>query len=341
MKHLMFGLMAAALAGAAGAQPAPASGPAPIRETPSNAALGVSADRYIGDPSRSVTWISRDAILTRAILTPGDPSKPGPGGAALRFRKEVDLGIIQPGESTPLATVPEQQLVYVSKGEGRLDDGAQAWDLKPGSVFIVPPGARHRLASTGPDPLQMIMLSTPAALATAVNQIVVRDVSKVLYTEQNVHWSNHSKAPFSDFGERFLVVYMGPMTVAAYHSHPPEFEEGWVKITDGATLMQLGSEIRRWPANVGILSPNNSAVIHNAINPTESVQAWFYFQGRPAGAPAGPPANAAPPAPPPIIPGGPAANGRRYNTPEIAASAAASTVPSHPLPGASSAPRRR
>jgi mannose-6-phosphate isomerase-like protein (cupin superfamily) len=326
MKTLLIGLIAAgAVAGpvAQAQAPAPAgaapTAPAQIREPPSNLQLGLNADRFIGDPARSVTRISRDAIMTRAILTAGDPSQPGPDGAVLRYRREVVLGAIQPGEATPLSVVPDQQILYVTHGEGRLDDGGRSWELKPGYAVLIPPGATHRLSSVGGDPLEMIMMSTASPPTPAGGEILVRDTSKILYIEQGVHWTNMSKSPFSDLGERFLIVYMGPMTLAGAHAHTPDTEEGWVKITDGPTFMQVGSEIRRWPANVGLLSPNNNQTVHAAINTGDKVEAWFYFQGRPASAPQAPTGNTAP------------AYGGRHWTAEIAQSAIDATVSPRPL----------
>jgi mannose-6-phosphate isomerase-like protein (cupin superfamily) len=336
MKTLMLSLLVAtALGGAVQAQtppaastPAPAVAPAQIREPPSNLQMGLDADRFIGDPARSVTRISRDAIMTRKILTAGDPSQPGPDGAVLRYRKEVVLGAIQPGESSTLSSVPEQQIIYVTHGEGRLDDGGKAWDLKPGYAILIPPGATHRLSSVGGDPLEMIMMSTASPPTPAGGEILVRDTAKILYIEQGVHWTNMSKSPFSDLGERFLIVYMGPMTIAGAHAHTPETEEGWVKITDGQTFMQVGSEIRRWPAGMGLLSPNNSQTVHAAINTSDTVESWFYFQGRPASPPQAPTNGPRP------------ALGGRIWTPQIAQSAIDATVASHPLSAAAPAKRR-
>ena len=59
----------------------------------------------------------------------------------------------------------------------------------------------------------------------------------------------------ADLGERFLLVYLAPMSIAGPHSHTPETDEGWVKITDGPTLMQMGSELRAWPNDTGFIAP--------------------------------------------------------------------------------------
>jgi hypothetical protein len=77
--------------------------------------------------------------------------------------------------------------------------------------------------------------------------------------------------------DRIYIVDMAPMTMAGPHAHVPNAEEGWVKITDGDALMELGSEIRRWPINVGFIAPPNGQTVHAAINISDSVQSWFYF----------------------------------------------------------------
>lgn len=302
------------------ANPAPSSAPTLVREPPSNLQMAIDVDRFIGDPAKSITRISRETIMTRTILSAGDPDKPGRAGAVLRYRKEVVLGTMQAGESTPLSTMPEQQVIYVKGGQGRIDDGTQYWDLKDGLVILIPPNRPHRLTNTGTGPLKMIMMSAlPRAGVTSVPGILVRDVSKILYIEQGVHWTNLSKSPLTDAGERFLIVYMGPHSIAGPHAHTPETEEGWVKITDGPALMQLGSEIRPWNADVGLLSPNNNQTVHAAINLSDEVQAWFYFQGM------------GPNSPPPPGPAPAPTNGRPPVNPAIPKSAVDATIPGKPL----------
>ena len=110
----------------------------------------------------------------------------------------------------------------------------------------------------------------------------MRDVNVILYTERNVHWSNFAKYVFDDRdgmhpSDRIYIVDMAPMTIAGPHAHVPNSEEGWVKVTDGDAIMQLGSEIRRWPANAGFLAPPNGQTVHAAINISDTVQSWLYF----------------------------------------------------------------
>src|SRR5262245_4654392 len=69
---------------------------AQIRELPSNEESGVDIDRFIGYPSLSHPKITHDALVTRAILTRGNPYQPGEAGAVLEFRKSLAVGTLWP-----------------------------------------------------------------------------------------------------------------------------------------------------------------------------------------------------------------------------------------------------
>jgi mannose-6-phosphate isomerase-like protein (cupin superfamily) len=302
---LVVPLLAQSLAGPLLAQGAPARPTAP----PSNDRTGVSIDRYIGEIGTAFSRVSHDVMFTRSILRKGDPLGPGERGAVLRFNNDIGLATLMAGNATPLTRLTEQLILLVQSGEGRLDDGSMAWDLKPGIAAIVPPSLAHRFTSTGPEPLMMLMLTRDLeAEVTPRRGILVRDVNTLAFTEQNVHWSNMAKYVFSGahpddgihWGDRVYIVYMGPMTMAGPHAHPPETEEVWIKLTDGDAVMQLGSEIRRWPKYVGFLVPPNGQTVHAALNLSDEVQAWFYFARHDANAPRPDPNAARPPGNPVI-----------------------------------------
>lgn len=264
---------------AVSAQAPVAGGTPPVpREPPSNIQTGIYPQRFVGDAAKSITRIARDTIMTRNILTMGDPMGAGANGAALRYRKEVVLGTMMPGEATALAAMPDQQVIYIEEGTGTLDDGVRGWKLHPGLVLLLPANVRNRFTATGDQPLKMLMMTEPAHTdEKAAKNILVRDLSKILYIEQGAHWTNMSKSPFSDVGERFLIVYMGPRTMAGPHAHTPETEEGWVKLTSGPAWLEMGSEIMPWTQNMGMIAPPNGQTVHAAINTSDSIQAFFYF----------------------------------------------------------------
>lgn len=254
------------------------------REPPSNDDAKVSVDMYIGDASRSPAKVSHDIFYTQSILTAGDPQHPTAPGAVLLYDKEIVLATLPGLNETPLAQVPEQLVLYIESGKGRLDDGKLFWDLKPNTAVIVPPNVAHRLIATTDAPLKFLMLSkTLEPSVTPRKDILVRDIDKLALTERNVHWSNMSKYVFLGQNDgmfptdRVFIVYMNPMTIAGPHAHTPGQEEAWVKITDQPALMQMGSELRAWPANVGFIAPPNGKTVHAAINNSNDIQAWFYF----------------------------------------------------------------
>ena len=269
---------AAGLATMATGLPAAAQDNTVPRQTLSNIETGISMDRFIGDASTAVTSVSHDVIMTRPILTTGDPTTSGPRGAVLRYRNSVALGMMAPGEVSSLAGVEHQLVIYVERGHARIDDGQRSWELHPGYAAIVPANVPHRFTNAGDEQLAMLMMEEPATDAVNAAGIVVRDTAKLLYVENGAHWSNLSKAPFSDLGERILIVSMGPMSIAGAHAHTEDTEEGWVKLTDAPALMQIGSEIRPWKANMGMISPPNDKSVHAAINISDEIQSWFYFQ---------------------------------------------------------------
>jgi mannose-6-phosphate isomerase-like protein (cupin superfamily) len=315
-KSLLLALATAAslavLAPAVHAQPAPAqAAPAGAaaaadapREPPSNDQVGVAVDMYVGDASKAPAHVSHDVLFTQSILRAGDPQHPTAPGAVLLYDKEIVLATLPARNETPLTQVPEQLILYVESGQGRLDNGKLFWDLHPGVTILIPPNLAHRLTNSADQPLKFLMLSkTLEPSVTPRKDILVRDVDKLALTERNVHWSNESKYVFQGQqdgmfpSDRVYIVYMGPHTIAGPHAHTPGQEEAWVKVTDGPSYMQLGSEIRPWPANVGFIDPPTGKTVHAAINLSDNIEAWFYF----ARLQPNPPANSAPrPAPPAI-----------------------------------------
>jgi len=283
-KSIPFALISAfALAAPAVAQQAAPETPPVPREPPSNEKVGISIDRFIGNANEAPAHVTHDVMFSRTILSAGDPHQPGDPGKVLRYNKEMALWTLPEHNVTPLTQMQEQLVLYVEKGEGRIDDGKQYWDLKPGIAILIPPNLAHRFTNTGDKPVQMLMLSRNLEPeVTPRKDILVRDVNLLALTERNVHWSNMAKYVFLPPDgyyptEHMYIVYMNPMTIAGPHAHTAHQEEIWVKITDAPALMQMGSEIRRWPANAGFLAPPNGQTVHAAINNSNQMQAWFYY----------------------------------------------------------------
>lgn len=257
----------------------------------SNEQAGVDIDRFIGYPVAKTAHLSHGTLLTHSILRAGDPYKPGPQGAVLEYRKELDTATLLPGSDTPLSTLPDAYFFYVKSGQGRLDDGKQFWDLREGVAILAPPNVAHRFTNTSHDKeLSMIMLQFTGA-PEAHNELIVRDVPKLPWCEENAHWNNASRCVFSAAdgllqGERIYLVMLQPWSVSQPHSHGQGTEEIWTKVTPGAALMLLGSELREMPENSAYLVPPTGFTDHSNLNLSKDrTEWWIYIARGPAPAP--------------------------------------------------------
>jgi len=323
-----FSLVVALLAIAApvSAQPYPV-------EPPSNEDAGISIDRYIGNAANSPTKISHGTLYTQRIFGEGDKTT-GSAGSVLAPGQQTDLATVMPRDVTSLFTTSKQLIFYVESGKGRIDDGKQFWDLSSGIGVLVPANLAHRFSNTGDEPLKMIMYSfTPWSGARMMKDIVVRDSHKLQMIENNVHWQHNTKLLFgSEFGVgRVLVITFGPMTIAGPHASPdnPDPKSGgvqWINVSDSQMLMQLGSEIRRWPINTGFVTPQNGKTVHGRINVGDTIATTLFISGGGLPNPA-----AAADAPPPAFWHDPPLKGEMA-TPTIAKSYYEALVPGRPLP---------
>ena len=191
----------------------------------SNEAAGVSVDRFMGYPTDNPAHFSHGGLITRAILSAGDPNTVGPKGAVLEYRKQVAVATLPARNSTPLMAVPDQYLFYVTSGTGRLEDGKQFWDLHQNIAMLIPPTVQRRFVNTSDEPLTMVMLQWEPA-ATPRADILVRDVDRLGYCEENAHWGNMSKCIFRAAdgllgNERMFLVQLQPFTWSAPHTHGP------------------------------------------------------------------------------------------------------------------------
>ena len=265
-----------------------AAGPANVR---SNEQAGVDIDRFIGYPVNSPVHLSHGTLLTHSILKAGDPYQPGPSGAVLEYRKDLSTATLLGKNSTPLSTLADEFFFYVKSGEGRLDDGKQSWDLREGIAILVPPNVPHRFVNTSDQPLNMVMLTWTAAGAPK-SELLVRDVNKLGYCEENAHWNNTSKCIFSAAdglfqNERMFVVMLQPWAASQPHTHGPGTEEIWTKLTPGTATMLIGSELREMPENSAYLVPPTGYTEHSNLNLSKDKVEWWLYVARGSAAPRG------------------------------------------------------
>jgi mannose-6-phosphate isomerase-like protein (cupin superfamily) len=271
----------------------------------SNERRNVNIDRFFGVAGRQTPHLSHGGLLIRPILRNGDPYSAGAPGAVLEYRTQLATAMLLPRDVTSLMKINSQFLFYVTSGEGRLDDGNNAWQIRPGMAILIPQDVERRFANTSTDsPLEMVLVEWPAN-ALARKDILVRDTSKLPWCEENVHWNNMSKCVFTaDDGMtgRVLLVMLMPLTMATPHTHTKGTEEIWTKLTPGDALMILGSELREMPQYSAFTAIPDGQTWHGQMNPSKTqVEQWLYVAG----------GNAATAPPAPARQGGAANAGRQ------------------------------
>lgn len=304
-----------------------------VVEPPSNEEVGISIDRYIGNPAHAPARISHDSMYTQRIFGEGDKFT-GSAGNILAPGQQTDLATLLPRDVTSLFTTKKQLIFYVISGKGRIDDGRRYWDIEGGFGALVPANVAHRLSNTGDEPLKMIMYSfKPWSGARVMKDIVVRDSHKLLMIENNVHWQHNTKLLFgSEYGVgRVLVITFGPMTIAGPHASPdnPNPKGGgvqWINVSDSRMIMQLGSEIRHWPLYTGFITPQNARTVHGRLNVGDTIATTLFISGGGLPNPA-----AAADAPPPSFWHDPPLPGEMASE-AIAKSYYDAVVPGRPLP---------
>lgn len=247
-----------------------------------NERRNILIDQFIGSPLASTAHLSHGGLMTRSILRNGNPNVPGPAGNVLEYRTQLAQAVLPPRNSTALMSINNQFLFYVVGGQGRLDDGANYWDLHDGVAMLIPPDVQRRFTNTSNEPLEMVMVEWPAN-TTARKDILVRDVNLLPYCEENAHWNNMSKCVFAQgdgMTGRVLLVMLAPLTMAAPHPHGPRTEETWTKITPGTALLLLGSELREMPQWTAFLAPPNGITWHAQVNTSKTqIEKWLYVAG--------------------------------------------------------------
>ena len=55
-----------------------------------------------------------------------------------------------------------EEIYYITAGLGRMRLEEETQDVRPGDAIAIPPGCRHKLWNTGPEPLRLLCCCAPA-----------------------------------------------------------------------------------------------------------------------------------------------------------------------------------
>lgn len=271
-KIIVFSLVAIFVATVAFAQESPRNDALDPRAF--DPAVDPDIDMFLNNWRNSMPRVMYGDLVFRDILTKlegPDPLHPTKKGAVLIYQTAVSYATIEPGAiASGRAQKGEQQVFYVSGGNGKITVNSKSYDIKEGMGFILTPEFDFELTCIGEEQLSFYVITEPLpADFKANNDLVVTnrfDGNKTY----GVHWAHigngiiNSKNGVANYGGLSLIT-MDARTIPQPHSHGEGVEENWMMIK-GETVLLLGKQILRMTPGTVYKVPPSGLTAHTNIN---------------------------------------------------------------------------
>jgi mannose-6-phosphate isomerase-like protein (cupin superfamily) len=240
-------------------------------------------DMYFGNWRDSMPKVVHGSIVTRDVLTKGDPLKPPYKGAVLKYCNAFVHGSLDAGAATTRSSLKgEQEIYFILSGKGTLTAGKKTAELYSGITVLMPPNLEFVMKNPGDEPLAMYIVTEPIPEGFRPNaDMLVKDENTIPIDSTTGHWVHIVKYLFETpdgLGtlERVLTVTFDPMTIGDQHFHAAGCEEVWTMFR-GETLAFIGRQIRKQSDGIGYMIPPDGKTTHSNINHTDSQAKFFYF----------------------------------------------------------------
>jgi len=241
---------------------------------PYDPAVDPDIDMFIGHWHNSMPRIMYGTMVFRDVLTElqgDDPLRPTKKCAVLVYQHAVSHATLDPGGKA-VGSPPEgqQQVFYVTDGEGTIASGGKTHELKAGMGFITTPRFEVEIRCTSDTDLTFYVLTEklPADFSANESLVVTNRFNNRKGT--GAHWAHignsiigkkEGMANFSGMG----LITMDARTIPHPHSHAEGIEEVWIMVK-GTTMLQLGKQLRDCPAGTIYKVPANGMTPHTNIN---------------------------------------------------------------------------
>lgn len=245
---------------------------------------------FVSSWENSIPYNTHGNMTERAIfkkLTSGDQLKPARRGEVLSFVNRFSYAYIGEGDSTSPTTLKgEQEILYISGGNGVIKTKASTADLHKGVFVLVPAECEFTISNTGEGLLKMYLISEPIPEGFRPNDdILIKDENHMTLRDSGylqVHWSHNGKNVFTvqdGLGTLEIVNFLSadPMTIGQPHSHGPTIEEVWTVIEGERNLAFLGKEIFWQYPGTAYKIPPTGYTPHSNINTTKEPVRFLYF----------------------------------------------------------------
>lgn len=240
-------------------------------------------DMYFGHWKDSMPGFIHGGIVTRDILTKGDPLNPPRKGAVLKYVNAFVYGTLDTGASTVAEALDmEQEIYFILSGKGTLKAGGETADLYRGICVLMPANLEFVMENNGDEPITMYIVTEPIPEGFRPNEhMLVRNSNTIPIDSTTGHWVHIVKYLFeTEDGlgtlERILTVAFDPLTIGDQHSHGEGTEEVWAAY-EGTSLAFMGRQLRKQPPGTAYMIPPDGRTTHSNINPGDEQIKIFYF----------------------------------------------------------------
>jgi len=237
-------------------------------------AVDPDIDMFINHWSNSMPRVMYGDLVFRDVLTGlegPDPLHPTKKGAVLIYQTAISYATIEPGAIASGRTKEgEQQVFYVTGGNGKITANSQSYDIKEGMGFILTPEFDFELICTGEELLSFYVVTEPLPADFKANTDLVVTNRFNGNKTYGVHWAHigngiiNSKNGVANYGGLSLIT-MDARTIPQPHSHGEGVEENWIMVK-GESLLLLGKQIRRCSAGTIYKVPPSGLTAHTNIN---------------------------------------------------------------------------
>lgn len=235
-------------------------------------------DMYMGSWMESMPRSSHGSLIERDILTPGDPLNPPRKGAVLQYVKRFAWATLNVRNSTTPTTLKgEQEIFYITGGQGVVKAGGKSFDLSDGIGFLAPEGLEFTMTATGDEPLTMFLVCEPVLAGfTPRKELVVKNDNTYPIGTKDGHWVYQERDLFTEADglailHAVITLTQDPMTIGHPHFHVAGCEEIWTTIK-GQNIAFLGKQLRHQPPGTAYMIPPDGKTNHSNLNQSKTDQ---------------------------------------------------------------------
>lgn len=238
-------------------------------------------DMYFADWHSSKAE-TKGPVTEHTVFTKGDPMKPTPKGALLRYVDSYVFSTLAPGASSPSTTLSgKQQVYYFTSGTGTISAGGDNVPVSINIAVLVPANLAFTIKNTGKDPLGAYVITepTPSGFQPGT-KLVVKDEPSAPISTAEEEWSRIVRPLFSSKEGLATITSVETVTLdnltitRPFIGTLPNTEHLWMELS-GTSIAFIGPYLRRQTPGMAYEHPPDNLAPTSNVNYSEDSQVKF------------------------------------------------------------------